>query len=98
MSESSAEVMVVNPLGIHARPAAALVQATLKFQSEVYIHFRGDTVNAKSIMGLLTLGAAQGSRLRVICSGSDAEEALAAVRHIFATGFGEIKTDAQVRE
>ena len=89
MSEISAEVMVVNPLGIHARPAAALVQATLKFQSEVYIHFRGDTVNAKSIMGLLTLSAGRGSRMMVNCSGPDADEAMKAVRELFDAGFGE---------
>jgi len=89
MTEVSEEVMVVNALGMHARPAAALVQTTLRFESEVHIHFRGNTVNGKSIMGLLTLGAARGSRLQVTCSGPDAEEAMAAVRQMFASGFGE---------
>ncbi|MBW7863619.1 MAG: HPr family phosphocarrier protein [Candidatus Hydrogenedens sp.] len=89
MPELTEEVMVVNPLGVHARPAASLVQTTLKYQSDVFIEFKGNTVNAKSIMGLLTLGAARGSRLTVVCSGPDAEDAMAAVRQVVASGFGE---------
>jgi phosphocarrier protein len=89
MSEVTEDIMVVNALGMHARPAAALVQTTLRFESDVHINFRGNTVNGKSIMGLLTLGAARGSRLSVTCSGPDAEEAMGAVRQMFASGFGE---------
>ncbi len=89
MTEIAGEVEVVNSLGIHARPAAALVQQLLKFDSEIYISFKGNRVNAKSIMGLLTLGAARGSLLEVSCSGPDAEEAYAAVAEMFASGFGE---------
>ncbi len=89
MTEVTEEVMVVNALGMHARPAAALVQTTLRFESDVHINFRGNTVNGKSIMGLLTLGAARGSRLSITCSGPDAEEAMTAVRQMFASGFGE---------
>ena len=89
MAELSEEVMVVNPLGMHARPAAALVQTTLKFQSDITIHFKGNMVNAKSIMGLLTLSAGRGSRMMVNCSGPDADEATKAVRELFDAGFGE---------
>jgi len=89
MPEVSEEILVVNSLGIHARPAAALVQCVLDFESDVYISFNGNYVNAKSIMGLLTLAATRGSRLTVTCKGPDAEEALAALRSLFATGFGE---------
>jgi phosphocarrier protein len=89
MAEFSESVLVVNRLGIHARPAAALVQKVLVFQSEVYISFEGSRVNAKSIMGLLTLAATRGSRLTVTCTGDDAEEALEAVKGLFASGFGE---------
>ena len=89
MSEITEEVLVVNRLGMHARPAAALVQKVLLFQSDVYISFEGSRVNAKSIMGLLTLAATRGSRLKVTCTGDDAEAAMEAVRDLFASGFGE---------
>ena len=89
MEELTEEVVVVNPLGIHARPAAALVQRILPFESEVYLNFNGNRVNAKSIMGLLTLAATQGARLSVWCKGSDASAAMEAVKELFASGFGE---------
>lgn len=89
MQEISEELTVVNKLGIHARPAAALVQCVLVFHSDVFISFNGSRVNAKSIMGLLTLAATQGSRLTITCKGEDAEATMEAVRVLFASGFGE---------
>ncbi|MBI2421672.1 MAG: HPr family phosphocarrier protein [Candidatus Hydrogenedentes bacterium] len=89
MQEATEEVIVVNKLGIHARPAASIVQRVLGFESDVFISFQGNRVNAKSIMGLLTLAATKGSRLTVSCKGNDAEAALAAVKELFAGGFGE---------
>lgn len=89
MEELSEEMVVVNPMGMHARPAAKLVQTVLQFTSEVYIQHNSHRVNAKSIMGLLTLAAAQGSRLTVTCKGLDARAALEAVRNLFASGFGD---------
>lgn len=93
MSEGSHEVTeeltVTNRLGIHARPAASIVQRVLSFDSDVHINFNGNRVNAKSIMGLLTLAATRGSRLTIHCKGHDAEEAMKAVKELFASGFGE---------
>lgn len=89
MEELTEEVVVINPLGIHARPAAALVQKVLPFESEVYLCFNGNRVNAKSIMGLLTLAAIQGARLTVSCKGPDASAAMQSVKELFANGFGE---------
>jgi len=89
MPEVTGEVVVVNSLGMHARPAAKLVQTTTTFESDIYITFKGNRINAKSIMGLLTLGAARGSRMTVSCSGPDAEKAFASVAEIFASGFDE---------
>ena len=83
------ELVIVNSLGMHARPAAKLVQTVLPFQSTVYIQLNGQQVNAKSIMGLLTLAAAQGTRFSVSCKGPDAEQAMAAVRGMVESGFGE---------
>ncbi len=89
MAELTDDVVVVNTLGMHARPAAALVQRVLPFQSDIYICFNDNRINAKSIMGLLTLGAARGSRMKVTCSGPDAVEAMTAVKELFAAGFNE---------
>lgn len=89
MSEVIEDLMVVNKLGIHARPAASIVQTVLPFHSEVYITHNGSRVNAKSIMGLLTLAAVRGTRMKVSCKGDDAEQAMEALRALFARGFGE---------
>jgi len=89
MYDVSADLVVKNALGIHARPAATLAKRASEFESEIYIKYDGNRVNAKSIMGLLTLGAAHGSRLVASCKGPDAAEALAAVREVFESGFGE---------
>jgi phosphocarrier protein HPr len=83
------EVTIMNRLGLHARPAASLVQAVLPFQCEVHLCVNGQQVNAKSIMGLLTLAAAQGTKIEVICRGDDATEALNAVRSLIESRFGE---------
>lgn len=87
--EARDNIRVINTLGVHARPASMIVETALKFQSNVYMQYKGNMVNAKSIMGLLTLGAAQGSQLTVICTGPDAQDALEAIRQLFASGFGE---------
>ena len=83
------EVTIVNRLGMHARPAASLVQTVLKFKSNVYLELDENRVNAKSIMGLLTLAAAFGSAVTIICDGDDAQEAMDAVRGLIESGFGE---------
>ena len=89
MEEITEQVLVINSLGLHARPAAALVQTTLQFTSDVAICLDGRQVNAKSIMGLLTLAACQGSRLTITCRGPDARAAMDAVKALLASGFGE---------
>lgn len=89
IEELTEEVVVANRQGIHARPAARLVKKALTFKSEVYISLNGHRINAKSIMGVLTLAAAQGSRLVVTCTGPDAREAMAAVRAVLESNFEE---------
>jgi len=89
VEEISEVVSIVNSLGMHARPAASLVQTVLQFQSEVYLELDGNRVNAKSIMGLLTLAAARGTKVKVICKGADAQQAMDAVRELIEAGFGE---------
>jgi phosphocarrier protein len=83
------EVEIVNRLGLHARAAAKLVQAASAFRSRVLLVTDDEEVDAKSILGLLLLAAAQGTRLRVRCEGPDEEEALAAVTALIANRFEE---------
>ncbi|HEU4570611.1 MAG TPA: HPr family phosphocarrier protein [Gemmatimonadales bacterium] len=83
------EVQVVNPLGLHARPAAQLVKLASQYQSEITIARDGMPVNAKSIMGVMMLAAECGCRLTLQAEGSDAPEALEALAGLVAAGFGE---------
>lgn len=89
MPDLTEEVLIVNKLGVHARPAAAIVQTVLPYRSEVYISLNGNRVNAKSIMGLLTLAATRGTRLSVTIKGDDAHDAMQALKQLIAGGFGE---------
>ncbi len=91
----SADVEVLNPLGMHARPAATLVQTAASFPCDVWLERGGVRVNAKSVMGLLMLAAAQGAQLRIVCDGERCDEALAALKGLFMDGFGELDGDAQ---
>lgn len=89
MNRVEEEFLITNTLGMHLRPAQQFVQTVLKFQCEVHVQKGDHRVNAKSIMGLLTLAAARGARLLVVCEGVDAVDAIAAVRELIARGFGE---------
>jgi phosphocarrier protein HPr len=80
---------VVNSLGLHARPAAQLVQAANRHRAEVHLVKDGTHVNAKSIMGVLTLAAGKGTLLTVTCEGDDAEAAMAVIATLIEAGFGE---------
>lgn len=65
--------------GIHARPATVLVQAASKFDADVNLEYNGKTVNLKSIMGVMSLGIAKGSQIKIIATGSDENEAISAI-------------------
>jgi phosphocarrier protein len=83
------EVSIVNRLGLHARPAAQLVQKASKFQSEIKIKRQNLEVNAKSIMGVMMLAAEMGSRLVIIAEGPDEKEAVEALAQVVQGKFGE---------
>lgn len=83
-------VTVLNPQGLHARPADLLVRLANQFQSPIEIGKKGEWVDAKSILSLLTLGAAQGTELGLRASGPDAQTAISAVKDLFARGFNEL--------
>ncbi len=83
-------VRVVNDQGLHARPCHSIVSADQNYQSQLW--FRSgvsDEVNGKSIIQLMTLSASIGTELEVRVSGNDAENLLAEIEGLFATGFGE---------
>lgn len=84
-----ATVKIVNRLGLHARPSAMLVTAAARYKCDVYVS-KGDLrVNAKSIMGVMMLAAEQGSELLVEVDGPDEEAAMAEIRDVIESGFGE---------
>ncbi|MEM9593055.1 MAG: HPr family phosphocarrier protein [Acidobacteriota bacterium] len=83
------ELEIVNRLGLHARAAAKLVHTAGRFGCEVTILKDDDEVDAKSILGLLQLGAAQGSQVVVRCDGEDEETALHSVEELISGRFGE---------
>jgi phosphocarrier protein HPr len=80
---------VVNPLGLHARPAAQLVKLANTFASEIQLIKDGVPVNGKSIMGVMIIAAECGSSITVRAEGHDAEPAVAAIVELIASGFGE---------
>ena len=89
MAQVVTELEVVNKVGIHARPAAAIVQTLQDFDAEVFFIKDGQRVNGKSIMGVLMLAAGCGSVLTVEAEGSEAPEAVEAVRNLINSKFGE---------
>lgn len=83
------ETRIRNQLGMHARAAVKFVQTANKFRSEVKVLKDGTEANGKSIMGLLTLVAAIGSTMTIVCEGDDAEAAVQALATLVNEGFGE---------
>jgi phosphocarrier protein len=82
-------ITIKNRAGIHARPAALLVQTTKNFSSNIYFERGNDRINAKSIMGIITLGAAYGTEIKIIAEGEDEEAAVAALVRLFESKFQE---------
>lgn len=80
---------VSNRAGVHARPAALIVQAAKDFQCSIAIVKESERINGKSIMGLLTLGAAYGTELRIITDGPDEEKAMEVIVALFESKFEE---------
>ncbi|MCA1949874.1 HPr family phosphocarrier protein [Gracilinema caldarium] len=82
-------VTIKNRAGIHARPAALLVQTASKFKSKIYIEKDSDRINGKSIMGIITLGAGYDTNLKLIAEGEDEQDAINALVHLFDSKFEE---------
>lgn len=86
----SKDVQIVNPLGMHARPAAQVVKLASQFSSDITMSRDGMPVNAKSIMGVMMLAAEQGATVSVAANGADAEAAVDAIVGLVMKGFGEM--------
>lgn len=86
---ASREVLVTNQLGLHARAAAKFVQMASGFQSRILIRRDGVEVDGKSILGLLTLAATQGTALTLVAEGEDERTALEALARLVTERFGE---------
>jgi phosphocarrier protein len=82
-------VKVINSLGIHARPASLVVQTAIKFKSSVQLIKDGANADAKSIMSVMMLAAAQGSSVTIRADGEDEAEAVEAIIKLFELKFNE---------
>jgi phosphocarrier protein HPr len=88
-SAMTKEFLVINKLGIHARPAALFVKTANRFSCDVFVEKDGEKVNGKSIMGLMMLAAGPGSKLIVHANGPDASKALAEIESLIKRKFDE---------
>jgi len=89
MIEKSA--IVINRLGMHARPSAMFVTYASRYKSEIFIEKDGIKVNGKSIMGIMSLAAEKGSELIISAKGEDEMEAIETLIELVKSGFGELK-------
>ncbi|HOI23460.1 MAG: HPr family phosphocarrier protein [Spirochaetia bacterium] len=83
------ETTIRNRAGIHARPSAMIAQTAIKFSSRIFLEKNGNKINAKSIMGIITLAASFGSKIRITADGSDEVAAAEAIKALFESGFNE---------
>ena len=88
-SKTTRELIIINRLGLHARPSAMFVKTASRFKCEIWVEKDGERVNGKSIMGLMMLAAGQGSKLLVTCEGTDCEKALVEIEEIIRRKFDE---------
>lgn len=83
------QIQIINKLGLHARAAAKVVHLANDFESDVFLGVEGEEVNAKSILGLLTLAATKGMPITLRVDGTDEDSALEAITDLFKNRFGE---------
>ncbi len=82
-------VVIINRVGLHARPARLLVQTAAQFQSHIHVQSGDKSTNARSIVGVLKLGAAPGNTLHIHAEGEDAEEAVKTLTDLIQRKFDE---------
>lgn len=81
----SKEVVVQNQVGLRARPATFFIQKSNEFKSSIWVEKSGRRMNAKSLLGVLSLGITKGTQITIIVDGSDEQEALDALVHLIGT-------------
>ena len=81
--------MVQNQVGLHARPATFFIQKANEFKSSIWIEKEERRVNAKSLLGILSLGIVGGTQIRIIADGADEQEAVTALIELVDSGFAE---------
>ena len=89
MSKVVRKLEIKNKLGVHARAAALLVQMVNRFSAQVTFSKDGQTTDGRSIMGVLTLAATQGSKIQFEATGEDAERAVRAIERLIDSRFNE---------
>jgi phosphocarrier protein HPr len=85
----SIQITVENKVGLHARPATVFVQTAQKHKATINVSYNGKIVNAKSLLGLLSLGAAKDAVITIAADGSDEEDALNSLTALVDSNFGE---------
>jgi phosphocarrier protein len=83
------DVMVQNQVGLHARPATFFIQKANEFRSAIWIEKEERRVNAKSLLGILSLGIVGGTAIRIIADGTDEEQAVASLVELVDSGFSD---------
>lgn len=85
----SKEVVVQNQVGLHARPATFFIQKANEFKSSIWVEKDERKVNAKSLLGVLSLGITKGTSINIIADGSDEKDAVEVLVHLIASNFAE---------
>jgi len=85
----SKEVVISNQVGLHARPATFFIQKANEYKASIWVEKDDRRVNAKSLLGVLSLGIVKGTGITIIADGSDEEEAVAALSALIASDFAE---------
>jgi len=83
------DVVVQNQVGLHARPATFFIQKANEFKSSIWVEKEERRVNAKSLLGVLSLGIIGGTTIRIIADGADEETAVAGLVNLVQSGFAE---------
>lgn len=83
------DVEVKNQVGLHARPATFFIQKANEFKSSIWVEKEDRRVNAKSLLGVLSLGIMGGTTIRILAGGSDEEQAVEALVKLVESGFAE---------
>lgn len=84
-----AKVVIANKAGIHARPASIMVQTATKFKSKIKLAAKGKTIDAKSILMIMSMGLVKGTEVTISAEGEDAAAAVKAIQELVESKFGE---------